>query len=428
MNTKTNPSACPAKQGSLPSALLRAGRASRTAVAVVLLGGLIPLLSFALVFSDEKRDAEQAYRVAVEEASAEYRRTRSLPSLFRRYTAELQEAQERLPRLMRDKRALRLQIAQVQKSITALEQRYGWHAVAEDSLSSVASADIAEAFRSAERTQSVLGSDTPRLSFFRRVLVSSFGDVMKEDLKSGMIRSILLARIRVEDLQNQSQELKAQHEVLRSDALRLTEQEERASRGLKVTEAQLKNIQTTVEEVHTQVLKMQGALARIDAKIRSRIERELLEKGLLTPGAIDRSAIPVTPQFAWPAYGPLSAGFLDASYQEYFGIPHYGMDIVIGQGTPVFSAADGVVFLARDGGASGYSYVLVGHRGGTATLYGHLSKISVTSGQDLRQGEPVGLSGGAVGAYGSGPTTTGPHLHFEVIKDGTNINPRNVLP
>ncbi|OIO54210.1 hypothetical protein AUJ46_03745 [Candidatus Peregrinibacteria bacterium CG1_02_54_53] len=425
MNTKTNPST------PLPPSLFelrRAGRASRIATAVVLVAGLVPLLSFALVFSDEKRDAEQAYRVAVDEASAEYQRTRSLPSLRRRYEAELKEAQERLPALMREKRTLRLQIAQVQKSITALRQRFGWHASSEDFASSVASADVAAAIRYAERSQSLLGADALGTSLFRRLLVTPFGDVLDEDLQTGLLRSILLARVQVEDLQHQSQQLQEQHELLREDALRLTEQEERASRGLKVTEAQLKNIQETVEEVHAQVLKMQSALARIDAKIRSRIERELLGKGLLTPGAIDRSAIAAAPQFAWPAFGRLSAGFLDASYREHFGIPHYGLDIVIGQGTPVFSAADGVVFLARDGGTTGYSYVLVGHRGGTATLYGHLSKISVTSGQDLRQGEPVGLSGGAVGAHGSGPTTTGPHLHFEVIKDGTNINPRNVLP
>ncbi|MDD5041223.1 MAG: peptidoglycan DD-metalloendopeptidase family protein [Candidatus Peribacteraceae bacterium] len=414
MDTKTNPST------SL--------RASRIIVATVLLVGCIPLFTFALVFSDEKMDAERAFRTAIDEASAEYGRTRSLPALRRRYEAELKQAQARLPALMKDKRASRLQIAQLQHSIAQLQQRFGWQAATETPASAIQSKDIADAFRSAERMQSVLGTDPLGRSFFRRVLVASFGDVLEEDLQAGLKHSILLARVEVTRQEQRLAALEAQHETLRIEALQLTEQEERASRGLKATDEQMKNIQTTVAEVHEQVLKMQGALARIDAKIRARIERELIEKGLLTPGTIDRSAIPAAPQFAWPAYGPLSAGFLDVSYQEHFGIPHYGLDIVIGQGSPVFSAADGVVFLARDGGPSGYSYVLVGHRGGSATLYGHLSKISVTSGQDLRQGELIGLSGGAIGAHGSGPTTTGPHLHFEVIKDGTNVNPQSVLP
>jgi len=402
-------------------------KTNRFLTAVVLAAGLVPLLTFALVFSDEKMDAERAFRTAIDEASAEYQRTRSLPALKRRYEAELKEAQARLPVLMREKRALRLQVSQLQDSIVALRQRFGWEDTW-DGVSTVQSADIVDAFRATERMQSVLGADPLGRSFFRRVLVASFGDVLEEDLQGGIRRSILLARVQVEEQQAKLAGLQAQHETLRAEGLDLMEQEERASRGLKATDEQMKNIQATVEEVHAEVLKMQGALARIDARIKSRIERELLEKGLLTPGTLDRSAISAAPQFAWPAYGPRSAGFLDASYQQHFGIPHFGLDIVIGQGSPVFSAADGVVFLARDGGKSGYSYVLVGHRGGYATLYGHLSKITVTSGQDLRQGDAVGLSGGAVGAYGSGPTTTGPHLHFEVIKEGTNIDPQSVLP
>ncbi|MDO8469366.1 MAG: peptidoglycan DD-metalloendopeptidase family protein [Candidatus Peribacter sp.] len=402
-------------------------KTNRILTAVVLTAGLAPLFAFALVFSEEKMDAERAFRTAIDEASAEYQRTRSLPSLKRRYEAELQDAQARLPALMRQKRALRLQISQLQHALVTLQQRFGWETT-EDGTSVVQSADIADAFRSAERVQSVLGSDPLGPSFFRRMLVASFGDVLEEDLQTGIRRSILLARVQVEEQQRQLHELTQQQQTLRAEALDLTQQEERAARGLKATDEQLQNIQATVEEVHAEVLKMQGALARIDARIRSRIERELLERGLLTPGTIDRSAIPAAPQFAWPAYGPLSAGFLDASYQMHFGIPHYGLDIAIGQGSPVFSAADGVVFLARDGGPHGYSYVLVGHRGNEATLYGHLSKITVVSGQDLRQGDAIGLSGGAVGTYGSGPTTTGPHLHFEVIKDGTNIDPKFVLP
>ncbi|MDD5103635.1 MAG: M23 family metallopeptidase [Candidatus Peribacteraceae bacterium] len=420
MHTKINPSTRPVRQDSL--------RTSRIAVAAVLLAGFVPLFAFALVFSDEKLDAEQAFRTAIDEASAEYQRTRSLPALRRRYEAELKEAKARLPVLMREKRTLRLQIARLQQSVAALQQRFGWSVTADAAVTPVQSADIADAFRALERSQPLLGTDSLGRSFFRRVLVASFGDVLDEDLQSGLIRGILLARAQAEDQQQQLSLLQEQHGALCDETLRMTEQEERASRGLAVTGQQLKNIQATVEEVHAQVLRMQGALARIDAKIKSRIERELLEKGLLTPGTIDRSVVPLAPRFAWPAYGPLSAGFLDASYQEHFGIPHYGLDIVIGQGSPVFSAADGVVFLARDGGAHGYSYVLVGHRGNYATLYGHLSKITVKSGQDLRQGEAVGLSGGAVGAFGSGPTTTGPHLHFEVVKDGTNIDPLAVLP
>lgn len=420
MHTKTNTPVRRVRQGSL--------NASRIAVAAVLLAGLVPLLTFALVFSDEKIAAERAFRTVLEEAQSEYQRTRSLPSLRRRYEAERNDAKTRLPSLMREKRTLRMQIAGLQQSLVVLQQRFGWRAGDGTHASALQADDIEEAFRSAYRMQTALDSDPLGRSFFRRMLVASFGDVLEEDLASGIRMSILLSRAQMEERRQTLAGLGQRHTAIRAEVLQLTAQQERAVRGLTATDEQLKNIQETVEEVHAQVLNMQGALARIDARIKSRIERELLEKGLLTPGTIDRSRTAFAPQFAWPALGPQSAGFLDASYREYFGIPHNGLDIVIGQGTPVFSAADGVVFLVRDGGQHGYSYVLVGHRGGYASLYGHLSKITVTSGQDVRQGEVMGLSGGAVGGYGSGPTTTGPHLHFEIIKDGTPIDPKVVLP
>jgi murein DD-endopeptidase MepM/ murein hydrolase activator NlpD len=109
-------------------------------------------------------------------------------------------------------------------------------------------------------------------------------------------------------------------------------------------------------------------------------------------------------------------------------VPHYGIDIVVGENTPVRSAAEGVVFLVRDGGDTGYTYVLIGHRGGMATLYGHLRLVNVATGQDVSAGQVIGLSGGKPGTPGAGPLTTAPHLHFEVIQNGSNVDPRTVLP
>jgi len=401
---------------------------NRAVTAALLLAGLAPIASFALMFTAERMDAERAFRTALDQATAEYQRTRSLPALKRRYDAQIRAESVRIPPLMRAKRSLRLQLAALHASLTEIEHRYNLSAQDATPAWFTESGSIPAAFRYVERTEPVLGGASTGAPFFRRVVVASLGEVLEEDLRGGMLRGILIAMAQVEQRRSELTSMEARHRVLASETLTSIKSLEQATRGLAATEVQLERIQQTTQEVHEQVLAMQGALARIDAKIRARIERELLEKGLLTPGTIDRSAILVAPQFARPAYGPFSARFMDPDYRQYFGIPHLGLDIVIGQGSPVFSAADGIVFLARDGGATGFSYVLVGHRGGYATLYGHLSKITVTTGQDLRQGDAVGLSGGAVGAHGSGPTTTGPHLHFEVIKDGTNIDPQGALP
>jgi murein DD-endopeptidase MepM/ murein hydrolase activator NlpD len=194
------------------------------------------------------------------------------------------------------------------------------------------------------------------------------------------------------------------------------------------SEAQLNHIKAIMDEVHGQVLKLQGELARIDARLKAKAERALIEKGLLDPSTIDHNAPSPRPQFTWPVYGRMSAGFQNEAYKKYFGVPHHGQDIAVGQGSPVVSAADGVVFLVRDGGQTGYSYILIGHRGGYATLYGHLSGFVVKAGDDVTAGQVIASSGGTPGTYGAGPMTTGPHLHFEVIKAGVNVNPLSVLP
>jgi murein DD-endopeptidase MepM/ murein hydrolase activator NlpD len=80
------------------------------------------------------------------------------------------------------------------------------------------------------------------------------------------------------------------------------------------------------------------------------------------------------------------------------------------------------------GGEKGYSYILIVHRDGYATLYGHLSSFLVATGDQVKKGQVIGLSGATPGTHGAGPMTTGPHLHFEVIKNGKHIDPLSVLP
>lgn len=195
------------------------------------------------------------------------------------------------------------------------------------------------------------------------------------------------------------------------------------------SDAVLASIQRITKDVHDQVLKMQSDLARVDAKLKSKAERALIEKGLLDPSTLStNSPIASNPSFHWPAYGRVSAGFMNAAYKKQFGVPHLGEDIVVPQGSAVYAAADGVVFLVRDGGATGYSYILIGHRDGYATLYGHVSQALVSAGQEVTGGQQIALSGGTPGTHGAGPMTTAAHLHFEVIRAGTNIDPKSVLP
>ena len=133
--------------------------------------------------------------------------------------------------------------------------------------------------------------------------------------------------------------------------------------------------------------------------------------------------------FIWPVMPErgLSAYFHDPSYRGVFGVQHSAVDVRVGQGTPVFAAADGVVYKAADNDY-GYSYVTVVHHDGLTTNYGHISNIMVEEGQVIPQGSVLGLSGGMPGTKGAGYMTTGPHLHFEVLQNGAYVDPLRFLP
>lgn len=95
---------------------------------------------------------------------------------------------------------------------------------------------------------------------------------------------------------------------------------------------------------------------------------------------------------------------------------HAGLDFAAPQGTPIYSTADGVVKLAGNTGNGYGNYVVINHGYGYETLYGHQYKIKVRSGQRVKRGELIGW----VGSTGK---STGPHVHYEVHKNGQHIDP-----
>lgn len=97
---------------------------------------------------------------------------------------------------------------------------------------------------------------------------------------------------------------------------------------------------------------------------------------------------------------------------------HAGMDFAAPIGTEVYATGDGVV-ARSDAAASGYgNHIRIDHGYGYVTLYGHLSRSKVRPGQKVKRGEVIGY----VGNTGK---STGPHLHYEVLKNGENVNPIN---
>lgn len=98
---------------------------------------------------------------------------------------------------------------------------------------------------------------------------------------------------------------------------------------------------------------------------------------------------------------------------------HRGLDIGASTGTPIYAAAGGTVTAAGYSGSYGYM-IKISHGNGVETLYAHCSQLIAKSGQKVTQGQLIGK----VGETGN---VTGPHLHFEVRKNGTIYNPQNYV-
>jgi murein DD-endopeptidase MepM/ murein hydrolase activator NlpD len=97
---------------------------------------------------------------------------------------------------------------------------------------------------------------------------------------------------------------------------------------------------------------------------------------------------------------------------------HEGMDFTAKTGTPIYATGDGVVARA-DNTASGYgNHIVIRHGFGYETLYGHLSRYKCKAGQRIKRGDVIGY-------VGSTGRSEGPHLHYEVHKNGKVVNPLN---
>ena len=121
----------------------------------------------------------------------------------------------------------------------------------------------------------------------------------------------------------------------------------------------------------------------------------------------------------WPApgYGRVSSKFGWRSWSNSY---HKGIDIAAPTGANIIASNAGTV-VTSSYNAGGYgNYVIIDHGGGYLTVYGHLSRRSVSVGQKVNRGQVIGLCG-------STGRSTGPHLHFEIRVNGVAQNPLNYL-
>ena len=131
---------------------------------------------------------------------------------------------------------------------------------------------------------------------------------------------------------------------------------------------------------------------------------EIIEKGTQTP----------------PTYiKPITGGTLTSTFKWRWGRMHKGIDWAVPKGTAVRASCGGTVVSAGWSGGYG-NCITIRHPDGKQTRYGHLSKILVSAGQKVDQGQKIALSGNT-------GRSTGPHVHFEILVNGTQVNPLKYL-
>jgi murein DD-endopeptidase MepM/ murein hydrolase activator NlpD len=132
--------------------------------------------------------------------------------------------------------------------------------------------------------------------------------------------------------------------------------------------------------------------------------------------AYRQQAGPTDGRFILPVQGPQTSGFgMRLHPVDHAERLHSGMDIAAAAGTPIQAAAAGQVVLS--GTQAGYgNVVIVQHAEGYATLYAHNTENLVSVGTTVSRGQPIAT-------VGSTGRSTGPHLHFEIHKDGNRLDP-----
>lgn len=221
------------------------------------------------------------------------------------------------------------------------------------------------------------------------------------------------------DLQKKHSDIESKQQQLESQQQELSGQAEYKADLLDETKLSEERYQSLLSAVKTEQDSVNNELGQIEDTLRSKLEG--------SGEALDNSTV-----LSWPVDPGrgITAYFHDPAYIFRRLFEHPAIDVRAKQGTPIRAAASGYVGRVRDPKdvGLGYAYIMLIHADGISTVYGHMSQVNVSEEEYVTRGQIIGLSGAMPGTPGAGRLTTGPHLHFEVRKDGIPVNPLEYLP
>lgn len=198
--------------------------------------------------------------------------------------------------------------------------------------------------------------------------------------------------------------LEVEREGLVADRTLLEEKEAEVAAELEAVKDLLAEVQSDIREVEGELTALEREQEKIEAAIRAAQSAGGEKLGSLR----------------WPVAGSVSSPF-GFRVHPISGVRklHTGIDMSAGSGVKIVAAGNGVVILASWYGGYGNA-VVIDHGAGLSTLYAHQSKLAVSVGQSVSDGEVIGY-------VGSTGYSTGPHLHFETREFGTPVDPMPFL-
>lgn len=246
-----------------------------------------------------------------------------------------------------------------------------------------------------------------------------------ESIYTDIGKSVKNLKIIKEDLGNKKTQTESRKTIYENLKIELTNKQEDLIDQSNVKENLLVRTQASEIKYRTLLKNLRQQYQEIEGEVKS--YESAVRKKLVEMEGFKEVSVESSGKFYWPVVSHyITSRFHDPDYPFRHIFEHSGMDIRAAQGTPIKAASSGYVARAKRCSSSKcYSYTLLVHSNNISTLYGHMSSISVKEDQFVGKGDVIGYTGGTPGTIGAGPFVTGPHIHFEVRKNGIPVNPIN---
>ena len=238
-------------------------------------------------------------------------------------------------------------------------------------------------------------------------------ETINQDLKLSLDK-IQSTQTEVEEKQRAQEKKRAQMEETQDALTQIKQQLEEEIDAQQVLITQTQRSEAAFQSLVQKLKQEQTSISQDITSLQQEVEEKLRQHDA-TPDDVSVLSWPINPTIRG-----ISSSFHDPTYPFRNLFEHPGIDLPATTGTPIQAAASGYVAWVRKGTQYG-NYVMIIHSNGLATLYAHMSRIDVQVDQYISRGSTVG-------AVGSTGLSTGPHVHFEVRKNGIPTDPQVYLP